>query len=345
MNIASIGIDLGKTTFHLVALGEHNKILLRRKFSRSQLLAYTANLPASLIGLEACAGAHFMGTALREQGHQVRLIPAQLVKPYRKSNKNDFIDAEAIAEAVTKQNMRFVQIKTQEQLDWQAMHRVRDRLVQRRTALINEIRGFLLERGLTFAARPIYLRKNLPTVIEDAEQNLSPHLRWLLDRLWQEWKQTETEVEAITDEIERISNEDARCRQLRQIPGFGPLVSTATVAAIGNGSAFRRGRDFAAWVGVVPRQYSTGGKQKLYGISKRGNIYLRRRLIHGARAVLFRVKYDSGGFGQWVHRLAQRAPSNKVVAAIANKLARIAWAVLSSGQDYRHQPLQQLAAA
>jgi len=344
MNIASIGIDLGKTTFHLVALGERNKILLRRKFSRSQLLAYTANLPASLIGLEACAGAHFMGAALREQGHQVRLIPAQFVKPYRKSNKNDFIDAEAIAEAVTKQNMRFVQIKTQEQLDWQAMHRVRDRLVQRRTALINEIRGFLLERGLTFAARPIYLRKNLPTVIEDAEQNLSSHLRWLLDRLWQEWKQTETEIEVITDEIERISNEDARCRQLRQIPGFGPLVSTATVAAIGNGSAFRRGRDFAAWVGVVPRQYSTGGKQKLYGISKRGNIYLRRMLIHGARAVLFRVKYDTGGFGQWVHRLAQRAPSNKVVVAIANKLARIAWAVLSSGRDYRHQPLQAAAA-
>ena len=156
MHIASIGIDLGKATFHLVALGERNKILLRRKFSRSQLLAYTANLPASLIGLEACAGSHFVGTVLRRQGHQVRLIPAQFVKPYRKSNKNDFIDAEAIAEAVTKQNMRFVQIKTQEQLDWQAMHRVRDRLMQRRTALINEIRGFLLERGLTFAARPIY---------------------------------------------------------------------------------------------------------------------------------------------------------------------------------------------
>jgi transposase len=344
MNIASIGIDLGKTTFHLIALGERNKILLRRKFSRSQLLAYTANLPASLIGLEACAGSHFIGTVLREQGHQVRLIPAQFVKPYRKSNKNDFIDAEAIAEAVTKQNMRFVQIKTQEQLDWQAMHRVRDRLMQRRTALINEIRGFLLERGLTFAARPIYLRKNLPTVIEDAEQNLTPRLRWLLDRLWQEWKQTEIGIKAITDEIERISNEDARCRQLRQIPGFGPLVSTATVAAIGNGAAFRRGRDFAAWVGVVPRQFSTGGKQKLYGISKRGNVYLRRMLIHGARAVLLRVKYDTGGFGQWVHRLAQRAPRNKVVVAIANKLARMAWAVLSSGKDYRHQPLQPAAA-
>jgi transposase len=344
MQIASIGIDLGKATFHLVALGERNKILVRKKFPRTTLLTYTANLPASLIGLEACAGAHFLGSALRAQGHEVRLIPAQFVKPYRKSNKNDFIDAEAIAEAVTKQNMRFVQIKTQEQLDWQAMHRVRDRLMQRRTALINEIRGFLLERGLTFAARPIYLRKNLPAVIEDAEQNLSPRLRWLLDRLWQEWKQTEIDIKAITDEIERISNDDARCRRLRQIPGFGPLVSTATVAAIGNGAAFRRGRDFAAWVGVVPRQYSTGGKQKLFGISKRGNIYLRRMLIHGARAVLLRVKYDTGGFGQWVHRLAQRAPRNKVVVAIANKLARIAWAVLSSGKEYRHQPLQLAAA-
>jgi transposase len=344
MQIASIGIDLGKATFHLVALGERNKILVRKKFPRTTLLTYTANLPASLIGLEACAGAHFLGSALRAQGHEVRLIPAQFVKPYRKSNKNDFIDAEAIAEAVTKQNMRFVQIKTQEQLDWQAMHRVRDRLMQRRTALINEIRGFLLERGLTFAARPIYLRKNLPAVIEDAEQNLSPRLRWLLDRLWQEWKETEIDIKAITDEIERISNDDARCRRLRQIPGFGPLVSTATVAAIGNGAAFRRGRDFAAWVGVVPRQYSTGGKQKLFGISKRGNVYLRRMLIHGARAVLLRVKYDTGGFGQWVHRLAQRAPRNKVVVAIANKLARIAWAVLSSGKEYRHQPLQLAAA-
>ena len=159
-----------------------------------------------------------------------------------------------------------------------------------------------------------------------------------------EWKQTEIDIKAITDEIERISNDDARCRRLRQIPGFGPLVSTATVAAIGNGSAFRRGRDFAAWVGVVPRQHSTGGKQQLFGISKRGNVYLRRMLIHGARAVLLRVKYDTGGFGQWGKRLSERAPRNKVVVAIANKLARIAWAVLSSGRDYQHQPLPMSAA-
>ena len=154
----------------------------------------------------------------------------------------------------------------------------------------------------------------------------------------------EVDIKAITEAIERIGKENALCRRLRQIPGFGPLVSTATVAAIGNGAAFRRGRDFAAWVGVVPRQYSTGGKARLYGISKRGNIYLRRMLIHGARAVLFRIKHNTGGFGRWVHRLAQRAPRNKVIVAIANKLARIAWAVLSSGKDYRHQPLRPAAA-
>jgi transposase len=215
MHIASIGIDLGKTNFHLVALGERNKVLVRKKFSRTQLLSYTANLPASLIGLEACAGAHFLGARLREQGHDVRLIPAQFIKPYRKSNKNDFLDAEAIAEAVTKENMHFVPIKTQEQLDVQALHRVRDRLVHGRTALINEIRGFLLERGITFAVRPIQLRKNLPEVIEDAEQNLSGRLRWLLERLWQEWKQMEGDIEAITEEIERISQENELCRRLR----------------------------------------------------------------------------------------------------------------------------------
>jgi transposase len=316
MRIVAVGIDLGKTVFHLVAMGERNRVLARRKFSRQQVLAYTANLEPTLIGTEACAGAHFLAAALREQGHDVRLMAAQFVKPYRKSNKSDFLDAENIADAVQKENMRFVQIKNNEQLDLQAMHRVRSRLVQRRTALINEIRGFLLERGIIFAAKPIHLRKELPGVLEDATQNLTPRLRWLLAEL---------------------------CQRLRQIPGFGPLVSTATVAAIGNGSAFRRGRDFAAWIGVVPRQHSTGGKTTLYGMSKRGNRYLRQLLIHGARAVLIRVKYDTGGFGQWIHKLAERAPRNKVIVAIANKLARIAWAVLSKGMPYRHQPLAAAA--
>jgi len=192
------------------------------------------------------------------------------------------------------------------------MHRVRDRLVQRRTALINEIRGFLLDRGITFPAQPIHLRKNLPTVVEDAEQNLSPRLRWLLNRMWQEWKQIDTEVQAITEEIERISKDDARCQQLRQIPGFGPLISTATVAAIGNGAAFRRGRNFAAWVGVVPRQHSTGGKQKLYGISKRGNVYLRRMLIHGARRDASCCRSLEHSFSTWAAQPGASAEAERV---------------------------------
>ena len=173
MNIASIGIDLGKTSFHLVALDEHGKVVIKKKFSRKQLLAYTANVETALVGIEACSGAHFIGAALRDQGHDVRLIPAQFVKPFVKSNKNDFLDAEAIAEAVTRKNMRFVPIKTEDQLDLQALHRVRDRLVHRRTALINQIRGFLLERGIIFAKGPANLRKQMPSLLEDADQNLS----------------------------------------------------------------------------------------------------------------------------------------------------------------------------
>jgi len=336
MNIASIGIDLGKTTFHLVALDDHGNIIIRKKFSRKQLLAYTANLPSSLVGIEACSGAHFIGARLRDQDHQVRLIPAQFVKPFVKSNKNDFIDAEAIAEAVSRQNMRFVPIKTDDQLDLQALHRVRDRLVHRRTAVINQIRGFLLERGITFAKGPANLRNRMPDIVEDADANLTPRMRTLLDRLWQEWKQLESGIETASDEIEQIASEDEACQRLRQIPGVGPLVSTATVAAIGNGAAFRKGREFAAWLGLVPRQYSTGGKTRLYGISKRGNTYLRRMFIHGARAVLMRVKYDTAGLGQWVHQLEARTTRNKVIVAAANKLARIAWAVLFKAEAYRH---------
>jgi transposase len=218
--------------------------------------------------MEACSGAHFLGATLRAQGHDVRLIPGQFVKPFVKSNKNDFIDAEAIAEAVTRHNMRFVPIKTDDQLDLQALHRVRDRLVQRRTAVINQIRGFLLERGITFAKGPAKLRNQMPVILEDADQNLTPRLRTLLDHLWQEWKQLQSDIEVVSGQIEGISAEDATCQRLRQIPGVGPLVATATVAAIGNGAAFHKGREFAAWLGLVPRQHSTGGKARLSGISK-----------------------------------------------------------------------------
>ena len=339
MHIASVGIDLGKTTFHLVALDSSFKTLIRKKFTRKQLLAFTANLEHCLIGMEACAGAHFMGKALRAQGHDVRIIPAQFVKPFRKTNKNDFIDAEAIAEAVTRSNMRFVPIKTDDQLDLQALHRIRERLVQRRTSLINQMRGFLLERGIAVAKGPAKLRREFPAILEDAESNLTPRMRTLLNGLWMEWRQLDYDIQVADEDIERIAGADENCTRLRQIPGVGAIVSTAMVAAVGTGAAFQRGREFAAWLGLVPRQHSTGDKTILGRISKRGNSYLRRMFIHGARAWLLRAKCDPGSFGNWVRQLQARTARNKVVVAVANKLARVAWAVLFTGTSYRYEAL------
>jgi len=338
MQIRSVGIDLGKTTFHLVALGDNGEVLLKKKFTQKQLIDFTANLQTSLIGMEACSGAHFLGRALRAQGHDVKLIPAQFVKPFVKSNKNDFIDAEAIAEAVDRRNMRFVPIKTDDQLDLQALHRVRDRLMVRRTSVINQLRAFLLERGMVFAKSPIRLREAIPEVLENANENLTPRLRNLVAMLWSEWKHMELQIQEMNNEIERIASSDAACCRLRQIPGIGPLVATAIVASIGNGAAFHKGREFAAWMGLVPKQHSTGGKTKLYGISKRGNRYLRKILVHGARAVVLRSKRDRIAMGSWMTSLEMRVPRNVLIVAMANKLARIAWAVLSSGQDYKATP-------
>lgn len=248
------------------------------------------------------------------------------MKPFVKSNKNDFLDAEAIAEAVGRKNMRFVPIKTDDQLDLQAIHRVRDRLISRRTAVINQIRAFLLERGLVFAQTPAKLRAAMADVLENAEADLTPIMRNLIDTLWSEWKQVERQIEELTDKLEQISASDAGCSRIRKIPRIGPIVATAIVAAIGNGAGFHKGREFAAWLGVVPR---------LLGISKRGNVYLRKVLIHGARAAVGRIKRDGLLIGAWLDRLDARAHRNIVVVAMANKLARIAWAVLSSGNEYR----------
>ena len=311
MQIRSVGIDLGKTTFHLVALGAAGKVLTKKKFSQKQLLTFTANMQTSLIGLEACSGAHFLGRALRQQGHDVRLIPAQFVKPFVKSNKNDFVDAEAIAEAVERKNMRFVPIKTDDQLDLQAMHRIRDRLVSRRTAVINQIRAFLLERGLVFAQKPAKLKAAMADVLENADNALTPMMRNLIGLLYEEWKTVEEQIEKLTDGLEQIAANDVGCCRIRKIPGIGPVVATAIVAAIGNGAAFRKGRDFAAWLGLVPRQYSTGGKTRLLGISKRGNIYLRKILIHGARAAAMRIKRDRHSIGAWMNALEARAPTQR----------------------------------
>jgi transposase len=244
MQIRSVGIDLGKTTFHLVALNASGKVLLRKKFTQKQLIIFTATLQTCLIGMEACSGAHFLGRALREQGHDVKLIPAQFVKPFVKSNKNDFLDAEAIAEAVDRQNMRFVPIKTDDQLDLQAMHRVRDRLVARRTSVINQLRAFLLERGMVFAKTPAKLKLAMPEILENADANLTPRMCNLVSLLWREWKDLEQQIVAMNVEVEQIASSDPACQRLRQIPGIGPLVATAIIAAIGNGAAFHKGREF-----------------------------------------------------------------------------------------------------
>jgi transposase len=334
MEISTIGIDLSKTTFHVIGLNTQGEIVLRRKFSRKQLLQFTSNRQQMLIGMEACGGAHFLGRVLRTQGHDAKLMPAQFVKAYRKSNKNDYLDAEAIAEAVQRLTMRFVPIKTDDQLDLQALHRVRDRWVARRTAVMNQMRGFLLERGITVRKGPSHLTTQLQRMLEDADTPLSGRLRLLILELKHEWDELETRIEAANAELQLIAKQDDACNRLMEIPGFGPLVSTALVAAIGNGITFRKGRDLAAWLGLVPRQHSTGGKTRLLGISKRGNEYLRRMFLHGARSVVAQIGRKPSALGLWIADLSARSHRNVTVVALANKMARTAWAILSKGTRY-----------
>ena len=334
MEISTIGIDLSKTSFHIIGLNARGEIVLRRKLSRRQLLQFTSNKQKILIGMEACGGAHFLGRALRAQGHDAKLMPAQFVKPFRKSSKNDYLDAEAIAEAVQRPTMRFVPIKTDDQLDLQALHRVRDRWVARRAAVMNQIRGFLMERGITIRKGPFHLATQLQGMLEDADMPLSGRLRLLIVELKHEWDQLETRIEAANAELQQIAKQDDACRRLMEIPGFGALVSTALVAAIGNGVTFRKGRDLSAWLGLVPRQHSTGGKTRLLGISKRGNEYLRRMFLHGARSVVAQADRNRSVLGLWMVELSARTHRNVVVVTLANKMARTAWALLSKGASY-----------
>jgi transposase len=330
-----LGIDLGKTAFHLVGLDETGKVVIRKRCSRRQLLAFTANVKVQLIGMESCSGSHFLGRALREQGHEVRLMPAQYVKPYVQTNKSDFLDAEAIAEAVQRPRMRFVPIKSEEQLDLQALHRVRERWVMRRTAVVNQVRGLLLERGLALSKGRHHLEQALPRILEDAEMRLSGSFRVLLAQLQLELEQLTGRIDEIDAVIEQRVRKDESCQRLMTIPGVGPVTATALVAAIGNGAAFRKGRDLAAWIGLVPRECSTGGKQRLLGISKRGNSYLRRLFVQGARSVLQQRSKQAPVLSAWLAQLLARTHQNVAIVALANKLVRIAWAVLYKGELYR----------
>lgn len=345
MELHTLGIDLGKTGFHAVGMNQRGEVVLRKKFTRSQLLHFTVNLRVVLIGMESCGGAHFLGRALRGQGHDVRLIPAQYVKPFVKTNKNDFIDAEAIAEAVGRPTMRFVPIKSDDQLDLQSLHRVRERWVMRRTAAVNQIRSLLLERGVTLRKGRKYVDQQLPRILEDAELNLSGALRTLLAELNLELRQLAERILEMDCAIKQLADTHEGCNRMQSIPGVGPVTATAIIAAIGNGCTFAKGRDFAAWIGLVPGEYSTGGKQHLLGISKRGNPYLRKLFVQGARAVLqVRTKQDPG-LSRWLEELTSRKHGNVAVIALANKLARIAWAVLVKGKAYQPRESMITAAA
>jgi transposase len=335
MDLHTIGIDLGKTIFHLVGLNQRGAVMVRQKFSRAQLLRFTANRQVHLIGMEACGGSHFLAKALQQQGHEVRLIPPQYVKPFVKTNKNDFIDAEAIAEAVGRPSMRFVPIKSDDQLDMQSLHRVRERWVMRRTAVVNQIRSLLLERGITVPQGRCHLEALLPAILTGTEMKLSGVVRLLVAQLKLELDQLAARLEEADALIEQTAQENEACRRLDAIPGIGPVTATALLAAIGNGAAFRKGREFAAWVGLVPREHSTGGKQKLLGISRRGNSYLRKLFVQGARAVLQFKEKQSSGLKAWLTNVSWRTHYNVVGVALANKLARTAWAVLAKGEVYR----------
>jgi transposase len=263
------------------------------------------------------------------------LIPAQYVKPFVKTNKNDYIDAEAIAEAVGRPTMRFVPIKSDDQLDLQSLHRVRERWVMRRTAAVNQIRSLLLERGVTLRKGRKYVDQQLPGILEDADMRLTGALRTLLAQLKIELDQLAERIAEMDRVIQQTASEHEGCKRMQEIPGIGPVTATAIVAAIGTGHAFGKGRDFAAWIGLVPGEHSTGGKQRLLGISKRGNPYLRRLFVQGARAVLQKRHNQPAGLSGWLERLTTRKHGNVAVVALANKLARMAWAVLAKDQPYR----------
>jgi transposase len=290
--------------------------------------------------MEACCGAHHLARLMQAQGHQVRLMSPEYVRPYVKAQKNDDRDAEAVAEAATRPTMRFVEVKTEAQLDMQTLHRARDRLVGERTALINQLRGFLMERGLTAPQGRRKLELQLAAMMAEGELPLSLRTQQLVEDMRAQWAELDRRIEAFDDEFAACAKVDGAARRLATIPGIGVMNATALAAAIGEGQAFARGRDLAAWLGLVPKQRTTGGKPRLLGITKRGNKYLRKLLVHGARGAMPTLARSATPLGAWLRGLLARAHANTVVVALASKLARIAWAVLRSGDVYEAGKLQ-----
>jgi transposase len=333
--IKFVGIDLAKRSFHLYAVDGEGRAVLSRKLTRARLSAVVAQLPACTIAMEACGSAHHWARLFRTFGHAVRLIAPQFVKPYVKSNKNDAADAEAICEAAQRPSMRFVAVKTVEQQDIQAIHRMRSLAVERRTAQINQIRGLLLEYGIEIAQGRPAIQRRLPEILEDADNGLSARFRAELSGLAEELRHLNERVAHYDEQIEQIAQGDAQARALMTIPGLGAKGATALLAAVGEDPRLlKNGRGLAAWLGLVPRQHSTGGRERLLGISKRGDVYLRNLLIHGARAVLRCIGRKEDPTSRWATALKAHRHTNVAVVAMANKIARVAYAVMTTGKPY-----------
>lgn len=334
MNITTIGLDIAKNVFQIHGVDANGKTVLRKQLKRDKLLEFFANLLPCLIGLEACGGAHYWARELIKLGHDARLISPQFVKPYVKGNKNDANDADAICEAVGRPNMRFVPIKSIEQQDIQMLHRVRSGLVKERTALANRIRGLLVEYGIIIAIGLVKVRQQLPEILEDAENGLTMAARIIFSDLQEQLIELDKQVAAYGDKIQAVHRSSEVSQRLTEVPGIGPITATALLAALGDGKAFTSARQVAAWVGLVPRQDSSGGKPKLLGISKRGDIYLRTLLIHGGRAVVNAAAKKDDSQSRWINELVKRRNANIAAVAVANKNARIVWALLTKSENY-----------
>jgi transposase len=335
MNITTVGIDLAKNVIQVHGVDDRGRPVLKKQLKRSQVLAYFANLPPCLIGIEACGGAHYWGRKLERLEHTVKLMAPQFVKPYVKTNKNDAADAEAICEAVSRSTMRFVPLKTGEQQAVLSLHRAREGFVKARTAQANQIRGLLAEYGIIIPVGIDNIAKRLPEILEDGDNDLPGVFRQLLQRLGDHLKELDRQADELNAQIHLWHRENAASRKLAEIPGVGPLTASALVATIGDAKNFENGRQLAAWLGLVPRQHSTGGKQTLLGISKRGDCYLRTLLIHGARAVIRVSEHKVEQADSWLTRIVGRRNKNVATVALANKNARIVWALLAKNREYR----------
>lgn len=336
MKVTTAGIDLAKNVFQVHGVDEHGKTVLKKQLKREQMAVFFANLPPCLIGLEACGSAHHWARKLQGFGHIVKLMAPQFVKPYVKTNKNDAADAEAICEAVRRPNMRFVPIKNVEQQAVLSLHRVRQGFVKARTAQVNQIRGLLSEFGLIIPVGIVNIAKRVPELIEDASNELPGSFRRLIDRLMDHLKELDRQVGELEAQVLAWHRSNAASVKLQKIPGIGPITASALVASLGDAKNFDSGRQVAAWLGLVPRQHSSGGKNVLLGMSKRGDSYLRTLLIHGARSVIqAAARKSEPDTSSWLHQLLVRRNANVAAVALANKNARRVWALLAHDREFR----------